>query len=215
MERLFKEMENMRNQMERMRESIKESLEEKLEKIRNELEEERRRREEERKKEREEWKREKEKLEQRMEELERINERRERENRKKNIVIKGVSWGRDKVEEEVSRFVKEKLKAEVTVERAYKIRMKENKETIIASLGSWDQKREVMNRKRELTQGIWIEDDLTKEERGIQMKLRERAREEREKGNKVKVGYMKLFIGDRVFRWNEKRGEIEDGRKNV
>lgn len=214
MERLIKEIESMRIQMEKMRESIKESLEEQLEKIRSEMEEERRRRDEERRREKEEWKGEKEKLEQRIEELERINEKKEREKRKKNIVIKGISWGRGKVEEEVSRFVKEKLGTEVTVERAYKIKMGENKETVIASLGSWDQKREVMSRKRELSQGIWIEDDLTKKERGIQMKLREKAREEREKGNKVKVGYMKLFIGDKVCRWNERRKEMEDGRRN-
>lgn len=213
LERLFKEMENMRNQMERMRESIKESLEDKLDKIRIELEEERGRREEERKREREEWRREKGKIEQRIEEIERTNERRERENRKKNIVIKGASWEGGRVEEEVCRFVKENLRTEVTVERAYKIKVKENKEIVVASLGSWEQKREIMYKKKELSQGIWIEDDLTKEERGIQIKLRERAREEREKGNKVKVGYMKLFIGDKVFRWNERRKELEDGRR--
>lgn len=52
-----------------------------------------------------------------------------------------------------------------------------------------------------------------KAKKEIQRRLRERAREEREKGNKVKIGYMKLCIGDRVLRWNEKRKELEDGRK--
>lgn len=138
--------------MARMRESMKKNLEEQLEKIRSKLEEERRRREEERKREKEKLKREKEKLEQRIEQLERINEKKERENRKKNIVIKGVSWEREKAEEEVSRFVKEKLRTEVTVEKAYTIKMKENKEIVIASVGSWEQKREVMSRKKELNQ---------------------------------------------------------------
>lgn len=36
-------------------------------------------------------------------------------------------------------------------------------------------------------QGIWIEDDLTKEEREIQNKLRKMAKVEKEKGNKMKV----------------------------
>lgn len=44
-----------------------------------------------------------------------------------------------------------------------------------------------MKRKKKLKQGIWIEDDLTKEEREIQKKLREMARVEKEKGNKMKV----------------------------
>lgn len=212
MEKLAKE--SMRRQMEKMmgkmmeemRESMKSYLGEYMEEIRKE-------REEERKREKEEWKKEKENIERRLEELERITERKEREDRKKNIVIKGVSWKRDRVEEEVSKVIKENLNVEVEVRKAYRIRIKE-KDIVIASLDSWVQKREIMSKKRDLKQGIWIEDDLTKEEREVQRRLRERAREEREKGKKVKVGYMKLYIEDRIFRWNEKRRELEDRRRN-
>lgn len=45
-----------------------------------------------------------------------------------------------------------------------------------------------MSKKKNLKTGIWIEDDLTKEEREIQKQLREKAKEERTKGKKVKVG---------------------------
>lgn len=45
-----------------------------------------------------------------------------------------------------------------------------------------------MSKKKNLKTGIWIEDDLTKEEREIQKQLREKAKEERTKGKKIKVG---------------------------
>lgn len=214
MERLIKEMESMRKQMEKMHENMKQNLEEQMEKIRKEIAEERKDREEEKRREKEEWKKEKENIESRLEELERKNEKKEREDRRNNIVIKGTIWRREGIEEEVSKFVKEKLKIEVGVKKAYRIRIRENRDIVIASLENWEQKREVMSRKKNLGQGIWIEDDLTKEEREIQRRMRERAREEREKGNKVKVGYMKLYIGDHVFRWNEKRKKLEEERRH-
>lgn len=52
-----------------------------------------------------------------------------------------------------------------------------------------------------------------KAEREIQRRLRERAREEKEIGNKVKIRYMKLCTEDRVLRWNEKRKELEERKK--
>lgn len=60
---------------------------------------------------------------------------------------------------------------------------------------SWEQKREVMEKKINLEKGIRIEDDLTKKEREIQEKLWNMAREEREKGDdKIRVEYKKIFL---------------------
>lgn len=50
-----------------------------------------------------------------------------------------------------------------------------------------------MSKKKNLKTGIWIEDDLTKKEREIQKQLKEKAKKERTKGKKVKVGYMKIL----------------------
>jgi hypothetical protein len=41
---------------------------------------------------------------------------------------------------------------------------------------------------------MYIDDDLTKEERETQKKLRELAREERDRGKRVKIGYRKIQI---------------------
>lgn len=48
----------------------------------------------------------------------------------------------------------------------------------MVELDSWDKKREIMARKKNLKTEVYIEDDLTKKERNIQKQLRERAKEE-------------------------------------
>ena len=54
------------------------------------------------------------------------------------------------MEEEVSKFIKENLNVEIEVRKAYRIRRKE-KEIVIASLDRWEQKREIMSKKKNLT----------------------------------------------------------------
>jgi hypothetical protein len=55
-----------------------------------------------------------------------------------------------------------------------------------------------------------VYDDLTKEERETQKKLRELAREERDRGKSVKMGYRKIQINGDWFRWDE--NFLEEGK---
>lgn len=55
-----------------------------------------------------------------------------------------------------------------------------------------------MEKKRNLEKGVRIEDDLT--------------RKEREKDDEVKVGYKKIFLKRKWYWWNEKEGELQEGR---
>jgi predicted nucleotide-binding protein (sugar kinase/HSP70/actin superfamily) len=57
-----------------------------------------------------------------------------------------------------------------------------------------------------------IDDDLTKEERETQKKLREVAREERDTKKKVKIGYRKIQINGEWFIWDEREEKL---KKNV
>jgi hypothetical protein len=54
-----------------------------------------------------------------------------------------------------------------------------------------------------------IEDDLTKKERDIQKELRALAKEERQKGLRMKVGYKKIWIEGKGFRWDEEKGKLD------
>jgi len=92
-----------------------------------------------------------------------------------------MNWKAERLEQEVEGFIRDSLKIEIGVKKASKITLREGKNIVIAELDNWEQKRNVMSNKKELKKDIIMEDDLTKKERGIQQKLREMARKEREK----------------------------------
>lgn len=64
-----------------------------------------------------------------------------------------------------------------------------------------------------LGKGIHIDDDLTRAEREVQEKVRRMLKEEREKGNNTKIGYMKLQVNDRWIKWDELRQRFEEDRR--
>lgn len=66
---------------------------------------------------------------------------------------------------------------------------------IIARLGKEEEKKEVMKNKNKLKGGnIFIENDLTWEERKLQEKISKWAKKERNKGGEVKIGLGKIRI---------------------
>ncbi|KAK9679278.1 hypothetical protein QE152_g40149 [Popillia japonica] len=55
---------------------------------------------------------------------------------------------------------------------------------------------------REYREGrIYINDDMTKEEREIQGRIRRKAKEERTKGKKVKIRFQKLIVEGEQWSW--------------
>jgi hypothetical protein len=50
---------------------------------------------------------------------------------------------------------------------------------------------------------------LTKEERETQKKLRELAREEKDRGKRVKIGYSKIQINGDWCRWDERQEKLK------
>jgi hypothetical protein len=54
---------------------------------------------------------------------------------------------------------------------------------------------------------MYIYDDLTNEERKTQKKLREVAREEKDRGKGEKIGYRKKQINGKGFIWDERERE--------
>jgi hypothetical protein len=69
----------------------------------------------------------------------------------------------------------------------------------------WKNKRKLREKKGKR---VYIEDDLTKKERDIQKELRALAKEERQKGLRVKVGYKKIWIEGKGFRWDEEKEKL-------
>jgi hypothetical protein len=88
----------------------------------------------------------------------------------------------------------------VNVKEAFKI----NKDKMmVAKIGSWEQKKNIMLNRSKLkereSERMYIGDDLTNEEKKTHKKLREVAREEKDRGKRVKIGYRKIRINGEWF----------------
>lgn len=119
--------------------------------------------------------------------IRKVLETNERKDRRRNIIIQGAQLNEGNM--------KEKLNLGDKVEAAVKIRMgANNNEAVVVRLQSLEDKKLIMKTKMLRGTQIFIDDDLTKEERIIQQIVRERAKEERNKGNRVIVGYQKVEI---------------------
>ena len=126
-------------------------------------------------------------------------EKREREN---NIVIKNAKLTEtgNELVTEVANFIKCKLNKKAEIKQAIKV----NENCVIATLRDREQKTEVMKERNKLIgTNIFIDNDMTRTEREIQWELRQIAKEEREKGKTVKVGYQKLIVNNKEWKWQD------------
>lgn len=161
----------------------------------------------------EKWEREKKVLEERIQLIEIRLEEEEKRRRRNNIIIKGLKLKEEKpeqMEKEISNLFKEEVGEEVNIKTVNKI----GKETILVEMENWEQKIKIMKGKYKLmknegTRKIYIDNDLTKNEREIQKKIYLEAKERRKDGWQVKVGYKKIKIGEDLWSWNERKGLLE------
>jgi hypothetical protein len=115
------------------------------------------------------------------------------------------------------RHIKEDISEDIENFTKKKQRNKDcfNVNKIIVEMKEWSGKEKVMKQKGKLrerkeTEKIFINNDLTKQGREIQNKLRTIAKEEKMEGKEVKVGYGKICNNEGIqWRWNEERGRLE------
>lgn len=101
-------------------------------------------------------------------------------------------------------MIEKALGVDVTVTEAYKVGKNQENKIIIAKIENTKQKTLVMTNKNKLKgTKIIIENDLTKKELEIQRDIRLIAKEEREQGKQVKVGYQKLIINGQTWTYQQ------------
>jgi len=150
----------------------------------------------------------------RVRELERKWERKEKGDRRKNVVIKGVKEGEASLKEKVEEVIK-MLGIEVKIEEIRRIEAgkKERGSMIVVRVENEEAKRNIVRNKWKLKGGdIWIEEDLTWEERRIKWRIREIARRERIQGKRIRMGQEGLWIKGVWWRWDRVRDELRDER---
>lgn len=207
MEKLAKNIQDLNEQFKKMIERSDKRSEERWTELMTEIKLMREKHESERV----EWQKEKEELNERIKRLEYDKERKEREEKRRNIVIKGASFENDNLIDNIREFIKEKVKVEAKVNKAFNIRTRDNKKITIAQLESIEKKKEVMINKKNIgDERVFIDDDLTWKEREIQSKIREIAKKKRQEGREVKVSYMKMIVDGKWLKWNENKNGFEE-----
>jgi len=114
----------------------------------------------------------------------------DREDRKRNIVIKGIRMPKEegsdskKSSEWVERLIRNKLCVDVNV-----VGCRESGTVLVVRLESEEEKRKVMRNKYRLKgENIFVENDLSWEERNIQVKINKWVKDQKSKGLEVGIG---------------------------
>lgn len=146
------------------------------------------------------------KLQSRGTELEYKLEKMEEEKVKNNVVMSGILINErdsEKLKIAVKNIMREKLELDIEPKRVYKI----GEKRCVIELIKWEDKMEVLRNKNKLIRSeIYIDSDLTPTQRRIMSEMRKRARTERERGNQVKVGHMKLIMKGKIITWDRENG---------
>lgn len=150
----------------------------------------------------------------RLRKLEKKYEWRERGERRRNLLVKGVTEGERVLKEEVEKVIR-RLGAEVRIEDIRKIEAGKMDKggLVVIKVGSEGERREVLRNKWKLRgENVWIEEDLTWEERKVRWKLRELVSEQRSEGKLARLGQGGVWMEEVWWKWDEDRGELRDGR---
>ncbi|XP_014222235.1 centrosomal protein of 120 kDa-like [Trichogramma pretiosum] len=131
-----------------------------------------------------------------------VNEK-EREERRLNVVIKGCKGMSENVKVEVEKLLQDKIGVKVHFEAAWK-----SGQVVIGRCQNAEQKEEIMRGKAKLVGStIFIDNDLTFEERKVQERINRWAREQRDKGKEVRVGLGKVCVNGKWIRWTSMQDE--------
>lgn len=158
------------------------------------------------------WANEKKELENKIENFEEEMERREKHKIRNNLVVSGVEMKvgeGEKLREAVTKLIDHELGLKVGVTNACKI----GERKYVIEMNDWNEKLQILKEKRRLKgRSIYLESELTRDERIIQKKIRDVARRERGKGATVRVKYQRAEINGQVMIWD--RGEQKLVPKN-
>lgn len=140
----------------------------------------------------------------------RLMNEQEKERRRNNIVIKGMEIERELgsivTVEMIRKLIKEKIGVEVRV-----IECRKSGNCIVATLENERMKMDVMRSKNRLRgERIFIENDLTWDERKIQERIYRWVKQEREKGIYVKVGFARVQVRGIWRKWGDIEKEMRD-----
>lgn len=138
----------------------------------------------------------------------------EKEKVKNNIIISGLEIKeKDKtgLKHDIEYFIERTIGVNVQIKEAREIGTKMCK----VELDNTADKEMVMknkNKLKHLQNRIYINNELTKEEKECQKTIKQIAEEERKNGKTVKIGYQKLTIDGTEWKWNRDQEKLLENK---
>lgn len=141
----------------------------------------------------------------------------DREKRRNNIVIQGMpinTNNENELKEDMEVFIRRNMEVEAKIRNARKI----GEKTCLVELENATEKFMIMKNKNKLKEikemRIFINDDMSKEQRNIQKSIRAQARDEIKNGKTVKIGYRQLTVDNVKWIWSIEKGILENPKGN-
>lgn len=163
----------------------------------------------------EEWDKEKEIL---RGEIHRANEKiekLEKDRIKNNLVITGQivdNQNESVTTREIENMIKKEINVQITARNTRKI----GDNRYIIELNNWEDKIKILKEKGRLKgKELYIDSELTYKERMVQKFIRDTARAERNRGARTKIGYQKLEINGKMWKWNNRKEQLESTESNA
>lgn len=151
------------------------------------------------------------KLEEKIEKLDMKIENLEKEKKRNNLIITGITpkaKDNQTLRFELEDFIRGALKIETKIRNAKRI----GNTTCMVEMENWEEKLKILkvksNLKNRREAKIYINNDLTDKEKEIQKSIRSREKEEREQGNRTKIGYKNLMINDKKWVWSNSLAKL-------
>lgn len=132
-----------------------------------------------------------------------------------NIIIKDLERGENSLLESVVHFLHAEFGVSNAVWDVRETSMKfNNVKTIVVKLNSRHVKEEIMRQKSKLgRRKIFIEHELSSTELEVYKEIKIKARELRDRGRAVKIGYRKIRLDGEWFFWDRSKKRLVAGRE--
>lgn len=137
----------------------------------------------------------------------------EREERKCNIAVKGLCVVDDMRQNKltVEKLIRDKLEIDCGI-----ISCRRSGVVLVAKVESEGKKKEIIQNKYILkSETIFIENDLSWEERKIQERMNRWAKDQREKGKDIRIGFGRVKIDGMWKSWTEISQREEQERERI
>ena len=136
----------------------------------------------------------------------------ERVNKQNNVIVSGMRMN-DQVRGSMKGKLEDLFKKELEVNVPVKFVTISGQRICLVELENKEDKIRIMKVKNKLRKlsgkTIYVDNDYPVKKQQVQRNIRKRAAEERQKGNQVRVGYQKMVVDGKEWKWNEEKSDFE------